>query len=315
MGRQVGRKVELPPLPLLRNEEVIQQQPDQSGLIERYTEESVRFLRANTGRPFFLYLAHMQVHLPLYAPARFIRESQNGRYGACVEAVDWSTSVLMNELRSLGLDGNTIVIFTSDNGSRGDNGGSNGALRGAKATTWDGGMRVPCIAWWPGHFRAGKTCTELTSSIDFFPTLAKLTGAEMPTDRILDGVDIGSLLTADAAASPRRTFLYYRAGALNAVRTDRWKLFVRRQKDEVCELYDLRADIGETANLSEMNADVVAELMKHIDSARADIGDSGVGAAGANCRPIGRVADPKPLTVYDPTHPYIEALYDLPECG
>ena len=315
MGRQVGRTVNFPPLPLLRNEAVIQQQPDQANLIERYTDESVRFMRANTSRPFFLYLAHMQVHLPLYAPARFIRDSQNGRYGACVEAVDWSTAVLMDELRRLGLDKNTIVIFTSDNGSLAYNGGSNGALRGKKATTWDGGMRVPCIAWWPGHFRAGKTCSELACAIDFLPTLANIAGAKTPTDRMLDGVDIGGLLTADAAASPRRTFLYYRTGTLSAVRNDRWKLFVSRQDAPVHELYDLRADIGETTNLFEQNPAVVTELMKHIEAARADLGDKGTGAEGANCRPIGRVKNAVPLTVYDPSHPYIEAMYDLPDSG
>jgi len=304
-----------PPLPLLRNEEVIQQQPDQAAIIERYTEECVRFLRGHTKHPFFLYVAHMQVHLPLYAPERFVRGSQNGRYGACVEAVDWSTAVLMHELRSLGLDNDTIVIFTSDNGSRGDNGGSNGVLRGRKATTWDGGQRVPCIVRWPGHVLAGTTRSELTSSIDLFPTLAAFAGAKPSTDRTIDGVDISGLLTRREASSPRDSFLYYHGAILNAVRDQRWKLFVRRQDQEVRELYDLRADIGETTNVFEKNPGVATALMKRIDSARADMGDGGVGEKGANCRPIGRVDNPTTLTTHDPSHPYIEAEYDLTETG
>lgn len=318
MGRQAGRAVQLPPLPLLHNEEVIQQQPDQAHLIERYTEESVRFLRESSSRPerpFFLYLAHMQVHHPLYAPDRFVRESLNGRYGACVEAVDWSTSVLMHELRSLGLDSNTIVIFTSDNGSRGDHGGSNSPLCGSKATTWEGGMRVPCIAWWPGHFPAGHTCNALTSSIDLYPTLANIAGAPLPTDRIIDGVDIGGLLTADAPDSPRKTFLYYRVSDLEAVRDARWKLFVRRRGQEVRELYDLSTDIGESKNLFDQHPQIVADLMKHIAAARIDLGDAGTATVGINRRPLGRVTNATPLTEYDPSHPYIEAMYDLPESG
>lgn len=304
-----------PPLPLLRNEEVIQQQPDQAAIIERYTEECVRFLRGHTKHPFFLYVAHMQVHLPLYAPERFVRGSQNGRYGACVEAVDWSTAVLMHELRALGLDNDTIVIFTSDNGSRGDNGGSNGVLRGRKATTWDGGQRVPCIVRWPGHVLAGTTRSELTSSIDLFPTLAAFAGAKPSTDRTIDGVDISGLLTRRDASSPRDSFLYYHGAILNAVRDERWKLFVRRQDQEVRELYDLRADIGETTNVFEKNRDVAAALMNRIDAARKDMGDGGVGEKGANCRPIGRVDNPTTLTTHDPSHPYIEAEYDLTETG
>jgi len=138
MGRQ---KVDdkWPPLPLLRDEEVMQEQPDQSGLTERYVEESLRFIREQRQRPFFLYLAHMHVHLPIYAPARFLRESRNGAYGAAVACIDWAAGVIMAELRRLGLEDNTMVIFTSDNGSRcRGEGGSNGVLRGIKTTTWEG---------------------------------------------------------------------------------------------------------------------------------------------------------------------------------
>ncbi len=146
-----------PPLPLLRDEEVIQAQPDQRGITERYVEESVRFMRDNKDQPFFLYLAHMHVHLPHYPPEAFVRESENGVYGAAVACIDWAAAVIFHELQSLGLDDNTLVIFTSDNGSRArDEGGSNSPLRATKGTTWEGGHRVPCIMRWPGKIPAGE---------------------------------------------------------------------------------------------------------------------------------------------------------------
>ncbi len=145
----------LPPLPLLSDDEVIEQQPDQAALTERYVTEAVRFLRDARHDPFFLYLAHLYVHVPLYVQERFARESANGAYGAAVAAIDWATAAILHELHELGLDDDTIVIFTSDNGSRGVDGGSNEPLRGAKTTTWEGGMRVPCLVRWPGTHRTG----------------------------------------------------------------------------------------------------------------------------------------------------------------
>ncbi len=315
MGRQVGAKNQWPPLPLLRDEEVIQEQPDQANLIERYTEEAVRFIRANRAQPFFLYLAHMQVHLPHYAPERFVRLSQNGRYGACVEALDWSTAVLLDELRALALDGRTLVIFTSDNGSRGDRGGSNGPLRGAKATSWEGGFRVPCLMRWPGTIAPGRVSGEMFASIDFLPTLSRLGGATPPDDRVIDGTDVRALLTDARARSPRETFLYYLYDRLEAVRRGKWKLWLTRDKQPVRELYDLEGDVGETTNAIDLHPDVVKDLMKLVDAARADLGDAAVNAPGANCRPIGRIEHGVPLTEYDPSHPYIVAMYDLPDRG
>ena len=199
MGRQHEDDT-YPPLPLLRDEAVIQAQPDQRGITERYVEECVRFMRSNSERPFFLYLAHMHVHLPHYPPERFVRESENGVYGAAVACIDWVTDVLLHELKALGLDDNTLVLFTSDNGSRArDEGGSNGPLRATKGTTWEGGQRVPLIARWPGRIPAGTTCSELTLSMDFYPTLANLAGAALPDDRIIDGKDMGPLLSGQRA--------------------------------------------------------------------------------------------------------------------
>ncbi|MDP7134262.1 MAG: sulfatase-like hydrolase/transferase, partial [Planctomycetota bacterium] len=160
MGRQAGRE-HYPPLPLMDDDAVIQEQPDQASITERYVERSVRFIRENRGQPFFLYFAHMYVHLPLYAPQRFLRQSENGSYGAAVECIDWAASVLFDEIKELGLDENTLIVFTSDNGSRGrDEGGSNSPLRAQKGTTWEGGQRVPCIVRWPGKVPAGKMSSE-----------------------------------------------------------------------------------------------------------------------------------------------------------
>jgi len=147
-----------PPLPLLRDEEVIQAQPDQRGITERYVEECVRFMRDNKDQPFFLYLAHMHVHLPHYPPEAFVRESENGVYGAAVACIDWAAAVIFDELKTLGLDDDTLVIFTSDNGSRArDEGGSNSPLRATKGTTWEGGQRVPCLMRWPGKNPRGRS--------------------------------------------------------------------------------------------------------------------------------------------------------------
>lgn len=316
MGRQ---KVDdkWPPLPLLRDEEVMQEQPDQSGLTERYVEESLRFIREQRQRPFFLYLAHMHVHLPIYAPARFLRESRNGAYGAAVACIDWAAGVIMAELRRLGLEDNTMVIFTSDNGSRcRGEGGSNGVLRGIKTTTWEGGQRVPCIMRWPGHIPAGSTCTGLASAMDFYPTLAAIAGCAVPTDRIIDGRDITPLmLSGGAAASPREAFFYYNRNDLEAVRDGRWKLHVRKSRQAIAELYDLRNDPGENRNVHADEPAVVARLTALLERCREDLGDEALGIAGQNVRPAGRVASPRTLTQYRPDHPYMIATYDLQERG
>jgi arylsulfatase A-like enzyme len=315
MGRQEENDKH-PPLPLLRDEEVIQQQPDQASLTERYVEESVRFIRDNEKRPFFLYLAHMYVHLPIYPPNRFLKESRNGRYGAAVACIDWAAGAILHELRALGLQEDTLVIFTSDNGSRCQGeGGSNGQLRGIKATTWEGGQRVPCIMYWPGKIPSGIVCQELATALDFYPTLAAFAGIETPKDRVMDGRDISSLLLGKESRSPRDTFFYYMKNNLEAVRDRRWKLHVRKGKDEIRELYDLKADPGETRNLYDSHPDVVKELVKAMETCRNDIGDEATGVKGRNVRPIGRVEHADTLTHYDPSHPYIMALYDLKDRG
>ena len=306
-----------PPLPLLRDDEVIQEQPDQRALTERYVEESVRFIRGNKDKPFFLYFAHMYVHLPIYVPNYRLNASENGPYGAAVACIDWAAGVLFHELKKQGLDENTLVIFTSDNGSRAQGeGGSNDPLRGAKGSTWEGGQRVSCIMRWPGKIPAGKVCNEIVSAIDFYPTLARLGGASIPQDRIIDGKDISPLMFAEeGATSPHDAFFYYKKDSLEAVRCGKWKLHVLKNEEEIKELYDLETDPGENNNLYEKHPDIVKTLTEKMDACRKDIGDEATGIKGENIRPAGRVENPDTLTHFDPEHPYIIAMYDLKERG
>ena len=306
---------EMPPLPLLLDEEVIEAQPDQSSLTARFVEESVRFLRTHRDRPFFLYLAHIYVHVPIYVQERFARASRNGIYGAAVACIDWATGVLLAELRRLGLEEDTIVVFTSDNGSRAQDGGSNSPLRGTKGTTWEGGMRVPCLVRWPGRVPAGTVSPALATSMDLYPTLAALAGAEVPSDRTLDGRDLTRLLVGEDDASPHEAFYFYRGNDLEAVRSGRWKLHLARGGTAVEELYDLEADGGESTNRFGERPEVVAELLLHAERARGELGDARLGITGRDVRPVGQVDDPVTLTTYEPGHPYYLAEYDLLDRG
>jgi arylsulfatase A-like enzyme len=226
-------------------------------------------------------------------------------------------SVLQYELRRLGIEKNTVIIFTSDNGSRGTNGGSNAPLRGAKATTWEGGQRVPCIMYWPGVIQPGQVCNEVACSLDFLPTFAGFAGAKAPGDRIIDGRDISDLVFgASGAKSPHEAFFYFWKDHLEAVRSGRWKLHVAKRKDEMLELYDLENDISETCNVAEQHPEIVAALLAKLEECREDLGDARVGASGSNCRPAGRVVNPKPLTLDAAgEYPLISAEYDLPDAG
>ncbi len=318
MGRQAGRndKSNYPPLPLIVDEEVIQEQPDQSSITERYVEQGVRFIRENKNKPFFLYFAHMHVHLPLYAPERFLKQSGNGDYGATVECIDWATGVILDEIKRQGLDENTLVIFTSDNGSRGDHGGSNFPLRGKKGTTYEGGMRVPCIMYWPGTISASRVCDEIVTSMDFLPTITHLTGGRVMQDRVIDGENICPIIFGEeGACSSREAFFYYFKDNLEAVRSGKWKLHIRKVDNEVRELYDLDNDIGESNNLYDQYPETVEKLLKYLDECRDDLGDQATGIEDKNTRPLGRVENPDTLTHYNPEHPYIIAMYDKEDFG
>jgi arylsulfatase A-like enzyme len=215
---------------LVRDTEVVQEQPDQAAITERYVAEATSFIRENADGPFFLYLAHMHVHVPIYTPAHFERESENGIYGAAVAAIDWSVDVILKELKRLNIDENTVVMFTSDNGSRArDEGGSNLPLRGYKGTTWEGGQRVPFIIRWPGHVPENSVCNELATGMDIMPTLARMAGAEVPGDRIIDGHDINSLINGEPGSKTSyEAFFYYKQNDLEAVRCGKWKLHIRK---------------------------------------------------------------------------------------
>ncbi len=308
-----------PPLPLMEGTEVVEAQPDQASLTFRYVERAVRFLRANRERPFLLYLAHLYVHLPIYAPQRFLDASRNGPYGGAVAAIDWSTGVLLAELARLGLDERTVVVFTSDNGALDDQrggAGSNLPLRGAKGTTWEGGQRVPCIVRWPGRVPAGLEIGDVTTAMDLLPTVAELCGARVPSDRTIDGASITGLLgIGDSVPDPGRSFAYALDGSLEAVRRGRWKLHVRKRNRELLGLYDLDADPGEATDVADQHPEVVADLQAELERWRHDLGDEATGTAGTGVRPIGRVEDPVPLTEFDPDHPYFAAEYDLPHRG
>ncbi len=310
---RMRERTQAPPLPLLRDEDVIEQQPDMAALTERYVAEAVGFMRERRDQPFFLYFAHMYVHLPLIVPEHFLSRSLNGRYGAAVLAIDWATGVLMRVLQELGIDDDTLVLFTSDNGSRAHGeGGSNGGLRGHKGQTWEGGMRVPLIARWPDRIPAGRVCRTLAGAIDLLPTLAAVSGSARP-DRPIDGVDLSAVLRGGNDA-PRDHFCYFNMSRLNAVRDERYKLFVchgNQPEDEtVCELYDLVEDPGESHNIAVQHPEVVARLGRVAEQMV-----NRLGPAGTDRREIGRVAEPRPLTTYDPRYPYFAAEYDLNDVG
>ena len=326
------------PLPLLHGREVVQLQPDQSAITERYVEKGVEFIARNKNTPFFLYFAHMHVHRPLYAAKSFVEKSRNGDYGACVSAIDWSVGVLVDALKKNEVYENTIIIFTSDNGSRNDFGDSNGPLRGTKATTWEGGIRVPLIVHWKGKTLPGVS-RQMITAMDLYPSLAKITGAKVPNDRKIDGIEMSDFLLGKSGISDRDTFFYYMCDNLEAVRSGQWKLHVSRRKnagadqgshdgtkeaadkikaiknEAVYELYNLHNDIGESKNLYEKYPEVVSLLESKIESCRKDLGDVFTNTKGENVREIGHVDDAKPLAEYDVNHPYIIAMYDRDEVG
>ena len=318
MGMQAkkdGSRNTNPPLPLLRGDEVVQEQPDQAAITERYVDECLQFMDESDDNPFFLYFAHLYVHTPLFIAEQFMKNSKNGRYGGAVAAIDWATGVIMDALKKRGLDDNTLVIFTSDNG--GTRRADNGPLRGTKGTCWEGGQRVPCIMRWPGKIKAGREESGIGASIDLYSTLAKLGGAEVPTDRAVDGMDLSGVIL-DAEESPRDTFIYHSFNHLQAVRKGPWKLYACRKgfpsseiEGDLKELYNLKDDIGETANVYDQHPEVVAELSAILAAAREDLGDLATGTEGKGIRTAGHVENAKPLTEYDENHPYIVAAYDM----
>jgi len=292
-----------PPLPLLRNEKVIEAPVDQNTVTKRYTEEVVKFITANKDDPFFVYLPHTMPHNPVHSSDAFRGKSANKGYGDCVEEIDWSTGQILETLKKLGIDNSTLVVFTSDNGAANRWGGNNLPLSGFKGSTMEGGMREPCVIRWPGKIPAGKSCDELACTMDLLPTFAKLAGTEPPADRIIDGRDIRPLLAGKKnAKSPHEAFYYYFRDQLQAVRSGKWKLHLERTQRPrgdkkprkiPAKLYDLKADIAEKNNLAAKNPDIVKRILALAEKAREDLGDAN--RKGANQRPAGLTVTPKPL--------------------
>lgn len=307
-------KMKYPVLPLLEgNEKVgeVRSLADQDKLTTDYTERAVSFINKHKKEPFFLYLPHSMVHIPLGVSDKFKGKSKQGMYGDVMMEVDWSVGEIMKALEKNGLDKNTLVIFTSDNGpwlNFGNHAGSTGGLREGKGTSWEGGQRVPCIMRWPGVIPAGEINNNLSSTIDILPTLAAITGASLPENKI-DGVSILPLLIGEKTASPRKElYYYYQVNTLEAVQRDYWKLVVPHKgisyvgaapgKDgwpgqtvaveiKNNELYDLRRDPGENYNVAEYYPEIVKELSAIADNARNDLGDDMTKSPGANRRKAG----------------------------
>ena len=294
-----------PPLPLMRDERVVEAPADRDTLTRRYTEEAIRFITAHRGEPWFLYLPHAMpgsTRKP-FASEAFRGKSANGAYGDAVEEIDWSTGEILAALKRLGLDARTLVVWTSDNGAFQGGGGSNAPLRGWGYTTDEGAMRVPCVVRWPGKVPAGAACDEVATTMDLLPTFARLAGTAPPADRAIDGRDIWPLLSgAPGAKSPHGAFYFYYMEQLQAVRSGRWKLYLPLEakwqsfrgdaRPAPARLYDLVADLAETKNLAGAQPDVVARLLALAEKAREDIGD--LGRPGKGQRPAGMVKEPKP---------------------
>lgn len=254
-----------PPLPLLRNGVPVREVPeDQSFLTGAYTAEALDFIERNHEQPFFLYIPHSMVHVPLWAGEEFKETSNNGILGDCIEEIDWSVGEIRKKLEEHGIAENTLVFFTSDNGPAR---GSAGPLRGRKGSTFEGGVRVPTIAYWPGTIPGGSWYGDTASTMDILPTFAALAGAQAPEDR-LDGFDISAILMGETARqSPYEAFYYYRGYELRAVRSGEWKLHTDGT------LYNLEADVAESADRSGEESEVVARLSELLEEGRETLGD------------------------------------------
>jgi arylsulfatase A-like enzyme len=309
-------KMQYPVLPLVEGNDKVGEITDLSGqdkLTTDYTERAVRFIENHKNERFFLYLPHSMVHVPLGVSSKFRGKSKQGMFGDVMMEVDWSVGQIMNTLEKNGLDQNTLIIFTSDNGpwlNFGNHAGSTGGLREGKGTSWEGGQRVPCIMRWPGIIPEGEICNKLVCAMDILPTLAEITGAKLP-DKKIDGVSVLTLMQGDRNAAPRHEFYYYyQQNSLEAVQLDYWKLILphkgrtyRNMKPGADgwpgptgvetvsspQLYDLRRDPGEWYDVSEYYPEIMKDLGVLADKARKDLGDDLTGSPGENRRKPGSV--------------------------
>lgn len=260
-------------VPLTENTEIIEYPVNQANLTQRYTTKAIEFINKNKDQPFFLYLAHSMPHIPLYASPNFKGKSKRGLYGDVIEEIDWSVGEVLKTLEKLNIDENTLVIFTSDNGPwdlENGHGGSAYPLRGFKFDTYEGGMREPMIVQWKGKIPANTVCTELASTMDVLPTLAYLSGAELP-EKPIDGKNIWKLLSGKKRKSPykKEGFFYHnKKSVLEAVRVGHWKL--RIVGDNVA-LYNLEKDISETTNVADLYPKKVKKLRKMMEEFDKDL--------------------------------------------
>jgi arylsulfatase A-like enzyme len=295
-------KMKEAPCPLVRDNFVIEVPADQTQFTQRYTREAIRFITEHKDKPFFLYLPHNLVHIPLHASTEFVGKSKRGIYGDAIQELDWSTGEILKTLKDVGLDQNTLVIFTSDNGPHLGQGGSAGPLRGAKGSTFEGGVRVPCIMRSPGQIPAGRVTEEPATIMDLLPTFVSRGGGILPTDRVIDGRNIWPLMAGEKLAkSPHEGIFYLRGRSVNGVRAGDWKYLTvsardaaetvevelsaaesklprkerkalikdreraaQEDKGDVEMLFNLREDIGESKNLMIQHPDIANRLREQM---------------------------------------------------
>lgn len=295
-----------PPLPLYDGDKVVQTMPDQAQLTTWYTERAVNFIERNRNRPFFLYVPHNMPHVPLFVSEKFAGKSGQGIYGDVTQEIDWSVGQILAALRKHNLDENTLVIYASDNGPwlpYGDHAGSSGGLREGKGSTWEGGVRVPCIMRWKGRIEPRRVCSAPAMTIDLFPTIAGLAGAALP-DHPIDGRDIWDLVSGKTQTGPQEAYYFYWGQHLQAVRSGKWKLHFPHGyqtlagkpggtggtpvKTEATNtelaLFDLENDRAEKTNVADRHPQVVARLVALADRMREELGDSATKQEGRGVR-------------------------------
>lgn len=309
--RHPERKGFFPDLPLVEGDEVVKLDPDQSQLTTRYTERAVSFIERHRDTPFFLYVPHTMPHVPLFVSKKFKGKTAGGLYGDVIAELDWSVGQILDAVKRAKLDNDTLVIFTSDNGpwmSYGNHAGSPGPLRESKMTAFEGGVRVPFVARWPGRIPKATVGHLPAMMIDLLPTLARLAGAPVSTERIIDGRDLWPLLTNQRnAQAPHDALYFYWGQELHAIRSGTWKLHLPHpyqslelagndgkpgkyvRKEIELSLFDLETDAGETTNVADQNPAVVKRLLEYAERAREDLGDSLTKRTGKNVREAGKM--------------------------
>lgn len=302
------------PLPLYEDDKVIDTLTDQSLLTTQITEHSVDFINRNSDQPFLLYVAHPQPHVPLYVSDKFKGKSERGLYGDVIMEIDWSTGQIIEALKENGIEENTLILFTSDNGpwlNYGDHSGSAYPLREGKGTAWEGGQREPTILYYPDKVKPARRIDIPMMNIDILPTIAEITGASLPEEAI-DGKSMWDIWQGTSTISPQEAyFFYYKTNELHGVRYKNWKLYFPHEYRTLngrkggaggqpvpyeynvisqIELYDLSNDISETNNIAELHPEVVDTLSSLGNNMRSKLGDKLTGVIGKENRPAGIIA-------------------------